>query len=157
MIKAAVTVVVLSAGIALAQDPAKHAGRTGWLAGCWELRSGARLVEEQWMSPRGGLMMGMSRTSRNDSIVEFEQIRIETRASGVYFVASPSRQATAEFIATSVTDSSITFENPAHDFPKKISYAQRGADSLIASIEGPRGGQTRVIRYAYQRAECGTE
>jgi hypothetical protein len=31
----------------------------GWLAGCWELRTPTRTVEEYWMRPRGGTMLGM--------------------------------------------------------------------------------------------------
>ena len=33
-----------------------------WLAGCLELRNGERVTEQQWMTPRGGVMIGMSRT-----------------------------------------------------------------------------------------------
>ena len=125
-----------------------------WLAGCWELRKGDRLTEEQWMVPRGGVMMGMSRTVRGQALVEFEQVRIETRGSDLYYVASPARQATAEFRATSASSDQVTFENPAHDFPSKVAYRRQGADSLIASIEGQRGGTTRTILYPYRRASC---
>lgn len=150
----ALAVHALASTISPPQDPVPDLNRVAWLSGCWELRSGARLVEEQWMRPRGGLMMGMSRTSRNDTIVEFEQIRVETRGGSLYFVASPSRQATAEFLATAITDSSVTFENPAHDFPRKIAYRRQGADSLVGTIEGPRGGQTRTISFPYRRVTC---
>lgn len=125
-----------------------------WLAGCWEMKNGERLTEEQWMLPRGGVMIGMSRTVRGQSLVEFEQVRIETRGTGRYYVASPSRQATAEFKATSASADQVTFENPAHDFPTKVAYRRQGADSLIASIEGQRGGRTRTIEYPYRRASC---
>jgi hypothetical protein len=125
-----------------------------WLSGCWELRSGPRLIEERWTTPRGGLMLGTSRTSRNDSIVEYEQVRIETRPGRVYYVASPSRQATAEFAATSLLDSIAVFENPQHDFPKRITYRKVSPDSIVASIEGPRGGQTRTISFPYRRVSC---
>ena len=149
---AAVWMALTAASWARAQDP-KVANLT-WLAGCWEQKSGTRLVEERWTKPLGGLMLGVSRTSRNDSIIEYEQVRIETRPAGVYYVASPSRQATAEFKASSVLDSSVTFENPEHDFPKKIMYRRQGTDSIIASIEGPRGGQTRTIAFPYRRVAC---
>ena len=130
------------------------AAKLRWLSGCWEMRSGTRLIEERWTTPRGGLLLGTSRTSRNDSIIEFEQIRIETRPTGIYFVASPSRQATAEFKATAILDSLAAFENPDHDFPNKISYRKLGADSVIATVEGPRGGQTRTIAFPYRRVSC---
>ena len=145
---------VVAATALAAQSTRPDAARLRWLAGCWEMKSGTRLVEERWTTPRGGLLLGTSRTSRNDSIIEFEQIRIETRPAGVFFVASPSRQATAEFTATALLDSIAVFENPAHDFPKKVSYRKVGKDSLIASIEGPRGGQTRTIAFPYRRVSC---
>ena len=135
-------------------NPSDSIGRLSWLAGCWELKAGARVVEEQWTSPRGGLMLGSSRTLRNDNLVEFEQVRIEQRGQALVYVASPSRQATAEFTATSSSDSAVVFENPAHDFPKKIFYRRQARDSLVAGIEGPRAGTTRTIIYPYERVSC---
>jgi len=44
-------------------------------------------------------------------------------------------------------------ENLQHDFPQWILYLRRGADSLIASIEGPGPNGTRRISYPYRRAE----
>ena len=34
----------------------------GWLAGNWRLERNGRVVDEQWMAPAGGVMLGMSRT-----------------------------------------------------------------------------------------------
>ena len=30
-----------------------------WLQGCWEQRDGDRVVEERWMLPRAGSMLGV--------------------------------------------------------------------------------------------------
>ena len=49
--------------------------RLHWLAGCWERVSGERTIEEQWMRPRGRSMLGMGRTVRGDSTVEYELMR----------------------------------------------------------------------------------
>jgi hypothetical protein len=145
----------LSAGYSLARPiQAAELDKLRWLAGCWEMRQGDRITEEQWMTPRGGVMVGMSRTVRGEALVELEQVRIETRGTGMFYVASPLRQATAEFKAAAVSADSITFENPAHDFPSKISYRKLGADSLVASIAGQRGGSTRRIEYPYRRVAC---
>jgi hypothetical protein len=130
------------------------AQRLGWLAGCWERSNGAMIIEEQWMRPRGGAMLGMSRTTRRDTVVEFEQLRIFDRAGRTVYAAAPSGQAPAEFETAVTSDSLVTFENPAHDFPQRIIYRRRGADSLIARIEGVRGGQTRGIDFPYRRAAC---
>ena len=40
--------------------------QAAFMTGCWERRSNTSLVEEQWLAPRGGVMLGMSRTVRGD-------------------------------------------------------------------------------------------
>jgi hypothetical protein len=130
--------------------------RLQWLSGCWEMRRGDRITEEQWMSPRGGVMIGMSRTVRGDSLVELEQVRIESRGGDLIYVASPLRQATAEFRGSATAGGNVSFENPGHDFPTKISYRKQGPDSLVATIEGQRSGRTRTVEYPYRRVACGS-
>ena len=126
----------------------------GWLAGCWSRGSGALVMEEQWMRPRGGAMLGMSRTVRRDTMVEYEHLRIIERGGKAVYVAMPSGQVTTEFEAATTTDSLVTFENPAHDFPQRIIYRRRGADSLIARIEGMRAGQLRTVDFPFARVAC---
>ena len=143
---------------AAAQAPAPPAARPtsalAWMAGCWERRAGTRLVEEQWMAPRGGLMLGVSRTTRGDTLVEFEALRIEEAGDTLVYVASPSRQATTRFRAAGVQGDTVRFEDPAHDFPQRVAYVRRGADSLLAWIEGTQGGRPRRVEFPYARVEC---
>lgn len=126
----------------------------GWLAGCWERTAGTRVVEEQWMRPRAGLMLGAGRTVEGDSVVEFEQVRIVERGGRLVYAAAPSGQPPAEFESIAAPDSAVTFENLGHDFPQRISYRRVGADSLMARIEGLRGGRVRGIDFGYRRASC---
>lgn len=157
MLRLATLVVLATATLHPTGSPESVQGsiaRLGWLAGCHELRTGTRVVHEQWMAPLGGMMMGMSRTVAGDSVREFEHIRIETRSGNPTYVAHPSRQAETAFAAELVSDTLVVFANPAHDFPKKISYRKVGADSVIARIEGPRGGQVRGINFPMRRVAC---
>ena len=118
-----------------------------WLAGCWQQRAGDRLIDEQWMAPAGGVMLGMSRTVRDGRMRGYELVRIEEREEVLVYVAEPSGQARAEFGATRVTADALVFENPEHDFPKKIEYLRNGADSLIANVSADGDGfQLRMGR-----------
>ena len=143
---------------AAAQAPAPPAARPtsalAWMAGCWARRAGTRLVEEQWMAPRGGVMLGAGRTTRGDTLVEYEALRIEEAGDTLVYVASPSRQATARFRAAGVVGDSVRFDDPAHDFPQRVGYARRGADSLLAWIEGTQDGRPRRVELPYGRVEC---
>lgn len=128
-----------------------------WLTGCWQRTAPGRLVEEQWMAPRAGMMLGMGRTTRGDSaIVEYEHTHITERGGHAVYHAEPSGQQPADFTAATVSDTLVVFENPAHDFPQRVIYRRRGADSLLARVEGTANGQTRGVDFPYARVRCGS-
>jgi uncharacterized protein DUF6265 len=135
-----------------AQQPAT-VNRLAWLAGCWEQRSARGTIEEQWMTPRGRSMLGVSRTIRGDTLATHEFLMIREHGGTVAYHANPAGQAPAVFPAIRLDDTSVVFEDPQHDFPQRIGYTRR-ADSLLAWIEGTRNGQTRRIPYPYGRTAC---
>jgi hypothetical protein len=143
----------LSAASPMSQPP-RGTQQLAWLAGCWERTTATSVVEEQWMRPRAGVMLGVSRTTRRDTVVAFEQLRIFDRAGRTVYAALPSGQTLTEFETDATSDSAVTFENPTHDFPQRIIYRRRGADSVIARIEGVRGGQVRGVDFPYRRVGC---
>jgi hypothetical protein len=130
--------------------------RLAWLRGCWEARAGDRVVEEQWMLPRAGSMVGMSRTVRGEALAEYELVVIRERADRLVYEAHPSGQPAAEFLSTSLSDSEVVFENREHDFPQRIGYRRRGS-SLVAWVEGTRDGKARRIEFPYRRAACAAD
>jgi len=136
--------------------PVAASSGLGWLAGCWHLRTGAMLIEEQWLAPRAGVLLGVGRTTRGDSLVSYEFMRIQATADSVVFTAQPSGQPSARFTARVLTPREVVFENLAHDFPQRVRYRAAGPDSLHARIEGLQGGQQRGIDFSYVRAHCVT-
>lgn len=148
-----VLVSITSPPVASAQLPDDPA-RLGWLAGCWELRTPTRVTHEHWMAPLGGALVGMSRTVASGVMREFEYLRIVRIADTLRYIAAPSGQRETRFAVTQLTDSVVTFANPAHDFPQQIEYRRRGADSLVATISGIAGGQRRAIPFAMRRTAC---
>jgi len=148
-------IVALAAVRGAVSPPAASIERLAWLAGCWEVRAGARVTHEQWMAPLGGTMMGMSRTVVRDSTREWEHLRIESRADKIVYITHPSGQTMTEFAGEVVTDTLVVFTNPAHDFPQKIMYRVTSPDSVVARIEGTRNGQVRGINFPMRRAACG--
>ena len=143
-----------TANVVLGSAARSSIARLTWLAGCWEFTSGKRTVEEQWMAPRGNSMMGMSRTTREGRLVTWETVLLrEDSAGALSYHAWPSGQAPAIFPAREVSDSHAVFENPAHDFPRRIDYRLRG-DTLTARVEGTIDGTPRGIDFPYLRTAC---
>jgi hypothetical protein len=122
-----------------------------WIAGDWQNAAGGRaLIEEHWTSVAGGTMMGMSRTVAGDRTVEFEYLRIEQRADGIYYVAHPkARCPGTDFKLTRSSATEAVFENPQHDFPKRIIYRKTGDESLTASIDGGEG--SKAMSFSFKR------
>jgi hypothetical protein len=150
-------VVLVATSLGLAEEPETHTiQQAAWLQGCWAFGSGDRTVEETWMPPRGGSMVGMSRTVRKDVLAEYELVVVRERAGRLVYVAHPSGQPSAEFVATAVSANRVVFENPGHDFPQRIGYERNGAQ-LNAWIEGAKDGRARRVDFAYRRTACPSE
>jgi hypothetical protein len=125
-----------------------------WFAGCWERNVDALVIEEQWLRPRAGTLLGVSRTIRGESLVGFEFMRIHSRGDTLVFSAQPSGQEPVEFKTLTAGDREVAFENLDHDFPQRVRYRAGGRDSLYASIEGTRAGVMRRVDFPYARVSC---
>jgi hypothetical protein len=122
-----------------------------WLAGDWVGTVGNNAVEERWMVPAGGAMIGNSRSTRSNGtqMVEFEYLCIAQRAGGLVYTAMPNGSGATDFLATKVSADSITFENPDHDFPRAITYTKRADGGIDATISGAPG--QRSLTYSFTR------
>ncbi len=145
--------VALPGGIAH-PPPGLSLSNLGWLAGCLELRSGDRLVEEQRMALRAGSMLGMGRTTTSKGLVDYELTLIREKEGKVRFEAHPGGQPAAVFTATTANTDSAIFEAPEHDYPQVVGYRRSGRDSVIAWIDGDQGGKRQRIEFPYRRVVC---
>lgn len=125
-----------------------------WLQGCWEMRDGDRVVEERWMLPRAGTMLGVGRTTRGEKLIEHEFIVLAERDGRLAYEAHPSGQPTATFMSRPITGREVVFEDPAHDFPQRVGYRSIGPGQLLAWVEGTSGGRSRRVEFAYRIVNC---
>jgi len=156
-IRAAAVLAALGSGPILAASTTPDPGpveRLAWLAGCWVRDDEDRHSEEQWTAPRGGTMLGVSRTVIGDRTVAWEQLRIEEEGGFLVLIAVPSGQEETRFRQIALDKASVTFENPDHDFPQRILYRLREDGSLLGRIEGMRDGELRGVDFPMQRGTC---
>ena len=119
-----------------------------WLAGVWNGAMGSSVIEERWTPSAGGSMLAVSRTIRDDVMSAFEFLCIVERDGGLVYTAMPNgRQPATDFTLTKIDETSATFENPEHDFPKMIRYTKRPDGALEAVVsDGGQKAQTFVFR-----------
>jgi len=120
-----------------------------WLAGHWAMEKGGVLSEEAWFAPRGGSMLGLNRQSTSEATEMTEFLAIVERDGEVYYQASPSGQAPAEFKMTLLRATRVVFENPEHDFPNRIEYIRRG-HQLRALVTGDANGKPLKLDFEWK-------
>jgi hypothetical protein len=145
---------LLAAGLALllmgqAAPPAR-VSELAWMSGHWEsLTVRGRWTEEIWSTPRGGVMLGYSRSGTNDRMREFEFLRVAAGPDGIpAYLAQPGGQPPVAFRLTAHDATSATFDNPQHDFPQRIVY-RRSGDTMVATISALDG--SNAMSWTYRR------
>src|SRR5687768_12520025 len=111
-----------SAPLARGEVAASRLGQLDWLAGSWAADSAGTRIEEHWMTPRGGMMVGMHRDVIRGRAVSFEFFRIVEDTSGIAYLTSPGGRPAIRFPLKELAERRIVFENPTHDFPQRILY-----------------------------------
>jgi hypothetical protein len=123
----------------------------GWLSGAWVgTRSSGSSIEERWSPPLGGVMLAVSRTvNTGGKMVAFEYLRVVEREGGLVYVAQPGGKTATEFVLTELTPTRAVFNNPRHDYPKRIVY-ELSADGVLSATTGQlKGGTPR--RFEFRR------
>jgi hypothetical protein len=151
------TILAMALQAAPAPPPPSDINKLTFISGCWTLvRPNGTKIEELWLAPAGGAMIGMSRSVRDGKLREYEFMRILPAADGkLQYVAIPSGQPEAAFPLKVMAENAVTFENPQHDFPQRILYRLVDKDTLVARIEGSVGGQARSADFPYKRCASG--
>lgn len=121
-----------------------------FMRGHWEGGQGLLHFEERWTEARGGLMLGLARTTKGEGeaarAIGFEFLRIEFRADGsAVYVAQPNGRTKTEFPLTDKGRGWALFENPTHDHPQKIRYSLQADGSLLAELQGAEKSQRFVF------------
>jgi Domain of unknown function (DUF6265) len=115
-----------------------------WIAGHWSEGN----VEELWLAPKGGVMLGMSRTIRRNGTAAFEFIRIATTGDGIAYIAQPGGRPPTSFKLVESKPGRAVFTNPEHDFPKRIVYELREGKLCARTDDGKDGEEWCWARVA---------
>lgn len=120
-----------------------------WISGAWVgKRSSGTEVEERWSPPKGGAMLATSRSvNTSGRMSAFEFLRINEREGGLVYVAQPGGAPPTEFILTEWSSKRAVFDNPRHDYPKRIVYELTETGGLVATTGYIKGGTPRRFEF----------
>ena len=129
-----------------------------WLAGCWQGSVNERDFREEWLPLRGGMLIGAGQQVMHGAMQDYEFLRIEARADGVYFTqfSGDGKQASFRLAGTTTDDKDtiFTFANTAQAFPARLVYRRGTEGWLYETIEGPLSGSDKKVIYPLRRVDC---
>jgi hypothetical protein len=151
------------------QNASSPLDQLAWLRGCWAGKVERFDFVESWLPARGGMMVGINQTivrernkSRATQTQEFQYLRLEERADGVYYVAIPSGKKESAFKLTSVGEElgrqAYTFTNSGNEFPQQIVYLHGREGWLFAKVSGTTANHPNPteVTYPMQHVDCAT-
>lgn len=117
-----------------------------FLQGTWKIQNKEKY--EHWDRLNKETMKGISYSLINGQIKISEYMEIQTVNDSVHYIAHVIAQNNGRGIRFTLTqsDSIISFENFAHDFPKKIEYIPQSATQiLVRASDGKKKGFSYIL------------
>lgn len=115
-----------------------------WLLGSWENELPDGRFAEVWKKESDTSFTGGSFYMNTHDTLFAESIKLVKRKKDFYYIvtvtyeneAFPANENPIAFKLTNASSDYLVFENPKHDFPKKITYKLVNKDSIYAEISG---------------------
>lgn len=130
--------------------------KASWLIGTWENKTKRGSIYEAWMQKDDSTLAGRSYMIKGTDTMTVETISLEQRNGVLSYIPTMSNQNEGKpvpFKLTAASGDALVFENPEHDFPKKITYTRLSAGSLMAEISGPMNGQEKAIKFPMTKVQ----
>lgn len=154
---AGVTLALAAAlAVARAQQPERPLAALAFMAGCWRGDAGVdKTIEEQWTAADSDLMLATTRylddnTGRTRG---WEFSRIVADSGRITLFPAPLGTPQGRFRMAPSRAGEARFEDPAHDFPKRIIYRRVDARTLEVSLDGGEGSH-QAMELRLDRVPC---
>ncbi|MFT5824478.1 MAG: hypothetical protein ACI8ZM_005746 [Crocinitomix sp.] len=125
-----------------------------WLQGNWTNINDESQSYEKWTQINDSTLSAFSYVMVENDTVFVEVVSLQERFNDVFFTVKVPDQNDAEEVTFKLIPSEegvFTFENKAHDFPKRITYSNPVKDSIHAWIEGVVEGELKRADFQYRR------
>ena len=106
-----------------------------WMAGHWGATIDGVEMEEVWLAPKNGVMLGMHRDAKANGKASFEFMRVAMVDGNPVFLAQPGGRPVTPFPLVEWGPYLVVFANPKHDYPQRITYTLKDG-KLCATVEG---------------------
>jgi hypothetical protein len=120
-----------------------------FLAGTWKVEK--KETYESWKLDKDNLLEGSSYKIKGGNKQIDEQLHIKMSAEKIVYTAKVLNQNNAQpidFVLNKEVKDKFSFENPKHDFPKKIQYTKLNDTTLFVAVlgDGDKGFSYKMFK-----------
>lgn len=124
------------------------------LQGRWMMKTKKGAIGEEWVRVGKNYMQSRGYLIKGTDTTITERVALRRTRDGIFYTSTVEEQNQKQpvpFKLTSVTDSLFVFENPQHDFPKRICYKLVNKDSVHAWIDDATQNSRKRSDFYYSR------
>jgi len=150
--KLSVLALLFSLSTAVGAAPCDSLQSVRWILGDWKTEGGQTTTSESWgeVSPRTFEGRGEARTTDTNELRSSETLRLVEMSGELFYVAKVGHnEVPVAFKLTGCTEESAVFENPDHDFPRRLEYRRTGKNKMLVRVSdgGDKGFQVEFERH----------
>jgi Domain of unknown function (DUF6265) len=150
----AAIIITLSLSAFIISEDSKTFKKLYTLVGTWRMNTKRGAVCEEWKRVNKNYLQSKGYMIRGKDTILSEKIALTNTREGIFYTSTVEDQNGKQPIAFKMTGSennTFVFENPQHDFPRRIVYKLITADSLHAYIDdGTETGKRQNFYYKRQ-------
>jgi Domain of unknown function (DUF6265) len=147
--------ILLFASCGKSKQVSKIVGKD-WLLGKWENKSDEGNLLEIWRKVNDSLFIGESYFIKGKDTLHSEKIELKQKGEELFYIATIKGQNNDKpvtFKQNIEIAKQLVFENPQHDYPRKIVYKPFAKDHLLIEISGIQQEKPSSDRYSMKKTE----
>jgi len=126
------------------------------LEGTWKMNTRRGAICEEWKKVNANHLQNRGyRVNGTDTVIN-ERVALTNTENGIYYTSTVEDQNNQKPIAFKMSraeGNTFVFENPDHDYPKRIVYQLIGADSLYAYIDDGSDDPKKRQNFRYKKQQ----
>lgn len=127
-----------------------------WLLGKWENKSDEGNLLEIWKKVNDSLFIGESYFLRGKDTLHSENIQLKQQGEDLFYtttIQGQNNDKPVTFKQNVEIMKQLVFENPQHDYPRKIVYKPFAKGHLLIEISGIQQEKPSAARYSMKKTE----
>lgn len=124
------------------------------LEGKWIMKTKKGFIGEEWIKINDDYLQNKGFFVKGTDTVVTERVSLRKTTEGIFYTSTVEDQNNKQPVSFKLTSSDkqvFIFENPSHDFPKRIIYELVSADSIHAYIDGGADAATKRQDFYYHK------